>query len=298
MRNKTLFLCPNPEFDKRKHNGISKLYRIFCLEFGYNLEIIDLDFLSTFIPEDDYSQTLIIAGGDGTIHRAINTIPDEAFKKYVFGIIPSGTANEFAKGLSIPLSMYESACMIAQPKKIYYQHLGIINEEYKFATGIMYGIANKILQYTPTIAKHYLGMAGFQFGFLRLYAESFRPWAGFIKKFKIDSKEFRTNYLLINNTTLKSKDLGPEDIDGEDRNMFSLIYIHSRLKPRDIIRVMLKHHMHYRILYDPALNYEQLAEINLQFENDLEFMLDGDMYIFSSPLKIKLFDKPMAVISG
>ena len=46
------------------------------------------------------------------------------------------------------------------------------------------------------------------------------------------------------------------------------------------------------------LTYEQLAEINLQFENDLEFMLDGDMYIFSSPLKIKLFDKPMAVISG
>jgi len=298
MTNNTLFLFPNPEFDQRKHHGISKLYRIFCLKYGYNLKIVDLDFLSRYIPNKDYSQTLIIAGGDGTIHKVINTIPDEAFKKYVFGIIPSGTANEFAKSLSIPLSISKSACMIANPKKLYYQHIGIINGKYKFATGIMYGIASKILQYTPRIAKHYLGGAAFQFGFLRVYVEYLRPWSGFIKKFKIDSKEFRTNYLLINNASLKSKDLTVEDIDGENRNLFSIIYIHSRLKFLDILRVMFKHHMHYRILYDNALNYVQLPEVSLQFEGELEFMLDGDMYIYSSPLIIKYFDRPMAVISG
>lgn len=298
MNDKTIFLFPNPEFDKRTGSGISRLYQIFSIKYGYNLKIVNLEFLEKHIPEQEYSQILVTAGGDGTFHRVINTIPDEAFNKYIFGIIPAGTANEFARALHIPITLEGSAEIIARPKKISYQHLGIINNQNKFATGILYGIASEILLFTPKIAKHYLGHLAFQVGFLRVYAEYLHPWGGFIKKFKINSREFRTNYLLINNASLISKGLKISEIDSEDKNKLSLIYIHSRLKISDILRILIKHGIHYRVLYDPALYYEQFKEAKLEFEGENEFLLDGDLYKFYSPLNIQIFNTPISIITG
>ena len=298
MKNENILLFANPEFDKRCKGGISKLYQIFYLQYGYNLEIVNLEFLSKYIPEEQYSQLLVIAGGDGTINKVINTIPDEAFNRYIFGIIPTGTANEFAKSLFIPLKIKEAADLIMQPRKIYYHHLGIINGQNKFATGLMYGIASKVLQTTPVAAKHIMGFTAYHLSFFRLYTEYLQPWLGFIKKFKINSREFRTNYLLINNASLISKGIKFTDTNEENKNLFSLVYIHSRLKVLDILRIMIKHHMHYRILYDPALYYEQLSQINLEFEDELEFLLDGDPYTLCPPLNIEFFKHSIAIISG
>ncbi|MBQ8913278.1 MAG: YegS/Rv2252/BmrU family lipid kinase [Lachnospiraceae bacterium] len=43
---------------------------------------------------------IIVVGGDGTINACLNGIND--FEKVIFGVIPSGSANDFARGLNIP----------------------------------------------------------------------------------------------------------------------------------------------------------------------------------------------------
>ncbi|MDD3013582.1 MAG: diacylglycerol kinase family protein [Candidatus Gastranaerophilales bacterium] len=298
MKRQKLLLYVNPEFDTRFQSGISRLYQIFCKNSFCNLEIVDGEFLKNHVPEAQNLQILIIAGGDGTIHYVINSIPDEAFKGYLFGIIPGGTANEFAKSLNIPISLYKSADLILNSKKIYYEHLGIINNKYKFATGILYGVASQVLQITPIIAKHFFGCSAFLIGFTKYlvqYRESFM-----IKReeFFANNKPFRTNYLLINNASLTSKDLEKSDISLENKNEFSLIYLHSRLKLFEILKVMIRYHAHYRILQDHALAWKQMNDIKLEFVEETEFLLDGEPYKFISPMEIKFFKYPMAIIIG
>ncbi len=51
---------------------------------------------------------IIIAGGDGSIHEAVNGAM-RAGKDAALGVIPLGTGNDFAKACNIPLSWEESA---------------------------------------------------------------------------------------------------------------------------------------------------------------------------------------------
>ncbi len=53
---------------------------------------------------------IIAAGGDGTINDVVNgMVRTDATKMPRLGIIPLGTANDFAKGLQIPLTVREAA---------------------------------------------------------------------------------------------------------------------------------------------------------------------------------------------
>lgn len=55
---------------------------------------------------------LIVIGGDGTINEVINGITD--FSKIRFGIIPTGSGNDFARGLDIGLNPEEQIEILAR----------------------------------------------------------------------------------------------------------------------------------------------------------------------------------------
>ena len=298
MIKKKVLLYVNPDFDKRFNHGISKLYRIFCKDLNCDIHIINTLFLKENIPDQEYSEILIIAGGDGTIHKVLNTIPEEAFNKYIFGIIPGGTANEFANGFKIPNSFYKAAELIVNSTKIYYQHLGILNNKYKFATGLLYGIEGLILKETTKMSKHMFGNTAFYFGVLKFILDSYKPIKVKPLTFRINSRKFRTNYLLINNASLKGKKIKDHEIKGEDPSLFSLVYLHSRLKLYEFLRIMFKNHMRYKVLEDPAVYYEQIFSAFLEFPGKQEFFLDGESYHLISPLEIKHYKTPIAIIAG
>ena len=60
---------------------------------------------------DNAYKTVAIVGGDGTVNDAINGIMTADFlhKDFAFGIIPSGSANDFAKFWGIQLDDYKLA---------------------------------------------------------------------------------------------------------------------------------------------------------------------------------------------
>lgn len=61
------------------------------------------------------ADALFIAGGDGTVHlaaRALSTIDDPP----PLGILPSGTCNDFARTMNIPLYLDEAAKSLSQGK--------------------------------------------------------------------------------------------------------------------------------------------------------------------------------------
>lgn len=66
------------------------------------------EFEAACITYADSADVLFVAGGDGTVHSAVQALCtlDEA---PVLGILPSGTCNDFARTLEIPLALGEAA---------------------------------------------------------------------------------------------------------------------------------------------------------------------------------------------
>jgi diacylglycerol kinase (ATP) len=54
------------------------------------------------------ADVLFLMGGDGTLHTAIQVI-DKVERMPVIGLLPSGTCNDFARTLAIPLTLAEAA---------------------------------------------------------------------------------------------------------------------------------------------------------------------------------------------
>lgn len=64
---------------------------------------------------DDNDIKLVVVGGDGTINEAINGVTD--FSRIRFGIIPTGSGNDFARGLGIPKDTEKALDMIISSDK-------------------------------------------------------------------------------------------------------------------------------------------------------------------------------------
>ena len=89
---------------------------------------------------------LIVAGGDGSVHEAVNGIL-RAESRATFGVIPIGTGNDFAKASTIPLDWENAAQLLAQrmsdgvPARSI--DAGVMNDRY-FANGAGIGFDAKV----------------------------------------------------------------------------------------------------------------------------------------------------------
>ncbi|WP_210365776.1 diacylglycerol kinase family protein [Bacillus sp. REN3] len=77
---------------------------------------------------ESLTDTVISAGGDGTINETINGLAEQAHRPRL-GITPLGTVNDFARALNIPLDPYEAIQVLLQNS-----HRGVdvgkINDDY------------------------------------------------------------------------------------------------------------------------------------------------------------------------
>lgn len=92
------------------------------------------------------SADVVVAGGDGSIHEAVNGIM-RAGRPARLGVIPTGTGNDFAKACGIPLDWDHAARLLAErlsarasSRRI---DVGRMNERY-FANGVGIGFDAKV----------------------------------------------------------------------------------------------------------------------------------------------------------
>lgn len=95
---------------------------------------------------------VIVGGGDGTISSVIDSF---AYRDVVFGLLPLGTANSFARTLSIPVDV-EGAVDVLVNGKVVDVDLGKIDDDY-FANGAALGLSAAIAQAKPRLLKRWLG---------------------------------------------------------------------------------------------------------------------------------------------
>ena len=94
----------------------------------------------------DGAEKIIVVGGDGSVHEAINGIM-RAQGRTRLGVIPTGTGNDFAKACAIPLDWEHATVLLAD--RIHAQapwrciDIGRMNERY-FANGAGVGFDAKV----------------------------------------------------------------------------------------------------------------------------------------------------------
>ena len=64
---------------------------------------------------DDDDIRMVVVGGDGTINEAINGVKD--FSRISFGVIPTGSGNDFARGMGIPKDTEKALDLILNAEK-------------------------------------------------------------------------------------------------------------------------------------------------------------------------------------
>ena len=102
---------------------------------------------------------IILGGGDGTISSVVDHF---AYTSVVFGVLPLGTANSFARTLGIPLDL-AGAIDVLVNGKVANIDLAKINEDY-FANGSSIGMPAIVGQATPHSLKKWLGRGAYGLG--------------------------------------------------------------------------------------------------------------------------------------
>lgn len=104
----------------------------------------------------DRAPMVIVGGGDGTMSSTIDHFKDH---DTVFGLLPCGTANSFARALGIPLDLAGAVDVIAHGRRRRID-LGCINGDY-FGNSAAIGLSPMIAKTIPHKLKKYLGRIGY-----------------------------------------------------------------------------------------------------------------------------------------
>lgn len=106
-------------------------------------------------------KTIIAAGGDGTINAVANTLMKfPAESRPTLGILPMGTANDFATSANIPIEI-EAALSLALKGKAVAVDIIEVNNQYYFLNMATGGFGTRITTETPEALKSALGGAAY-----------------------------------------------------------------------------------------------------------------------------------------
>lgn len=142
---------------KAGKGSIERRVRQLCDIFReQNIDIAAREVVFGENPFDGYEDTelAVICGGDGTINYVVNMMRRKAINP-TLGIIPSGTANDFAGAVGMSSNPYKAARQIARgsERKV---DCGNINGEY-FINVFSFGVLTTTSQQTSDRAKHRFG---------------------------------------------------------------------------------------------------------------------------------------------
>ena len=159
---KRAILIYNPQAGRGKiERNISRIVAVFR-RVDYDLILHPIEFERNPFDGNEDVELAIIAGGDGTINYVVNAMMHKGLS-ITLGIIPAGTANDFAGALGMSTDVVEAAQQIAEGVveevdcgKVEHMHCEKESAIY-FVNIFSFGIFTTTSQHTPERMKHRLG---------------------------------------------------------------------------------------------------------------------------------------------
>lgn len=129
---------------------ILSVFRIY----GYDITPQGIDFAANPFDGNEQIDLMVVAGGDGTVNYVVNAMKSKGLD-IPLGIIPAGTANDFAGALGMSHKPLEAARQIASGV-IDHVDCGRVNDLY-FVNVFSFGLFTTTSQRTPEERKHKIG---------------------------------------------------------------------------------------------------------------------------------------------
>ena len=151
----------------------------------------ECDLFKAFEDIDDTYKYILIAGGDGTVDNVVNNMKQLDINLPI-AVIPTGTANDFAKFLCMPQDV-ELACEQILTSQVRTIDIGKMNDKY-FVNVASTGLFTDVSQRTSVMLKNTMGK-------LAYYVKGIEQLPNFKKlKIKVNSKEIEYDgdmYLML-----------------------------------------------------------------------------------------------------
>ena len=95
-------------------------YEIYLTERRKNATAI-----AAMLTADQEEKTLVVLGGDGTVNEVLNGIQN--FENVILGYIPTGSSNDFARGMKIPKDPVKALHLVLHPQAIQKMDIGVVD---------------------------------------------------------------------------------------------------------------------------------------------------------------------------
>jgi len=228
---------------------------------------------------DEY-EYLVCSGGDGTINEAINALIMMAHQP-AFGIIPSGTVNDFANSLGIPKDPHAAAANIINhrrnapaPKAIDIGRFG--NRHFggrHFAYVAAFGKYTDVSYSTPQLAKNLFGKLAYFFEGVKQSGtlESFRC------TFDIDGEIIAGDFILgiITNAHSVAGYKLPDEMDVQiDDGYFEVILMHTPSGLMEIQKIIAS--LLAQEIKSELILFRKARKVIFTSEKPVAWTLDGD----------------------
>ena len=122
--------------------------------YGYEIVPQPIDFEANPFDGNEQIDLMVVAGGDGTVNYVVNAMKNKGLD-IPLGVIPAGTANDFAGALGMSHQPLEAARQIASGS-VERVDCGRVNDLY-FVNIFSFGIFTTTSQRTPDERKHKIG---------------------------------------------------------------------------------------------------------------------------------------------
>jgi len=225
------------------------------------------------VKETDLSQFDVVAccGGDGTLNEIINGVM-ESQQKCVIGYIPTGSTNDFANSIGIPVNIIDATSLICEgsPKQI---DIGYLNNYKRFTYIASFGIFTAVSYNTQQSFKNV-------FGHLAYVLEGIKD-IGNIKTYKIKTESNDTEYegeyifgAVTNSTRMGGfAHLKNADVDFSD-GLLEVLLIKKPNNPNDLAKIIvaITNNNHNCDMFD----FFKTSEVHFEFEESTIWSLDGE----------------------
>ena len=158
-------------------------------EYDYDLELLPIDFGTNPFDGRETLDLMVVAGGDGTINFAVNSMRRKGLDIPI-GVIPAGTANDFAGALGMSFNLREAARQIASGREERVD-CGCVNGRY-FVNVCSFGLFTTTSQHTSDKHKHRMG----KFAYLLEGSKELRNMHAIPLRVVADGKSFKCKVLM------------------------------------------------------------------------------------------------------
>lgn len=241
----------------------------------------------------DLSQFDMVAccGGDGTLNEVINGVM-ESGQNCNIGYIPTGSTNDFANSIGIPVNIIDATNLICEgnAKQI---DIGCFNNSKRFSYIASFGIFTAVSYNTQQAFKN-------AFGHLAYVLEGIKD-IGNIKTYKIktesEGKTYEGEYIFgaVTNSTRMGgfAHLTNAEVDFSD-GLLEVLLIKKPNNPNDLAKIMVAISNNNHIC--DMFNFFKTSKVEFDFEEPTVWALDGEACPTDNHVEITAENNAISII--